>query len=249
MGDAKSRNLRLDLEYDGTDFAGWAKQPGQNTIEGKLEQVLGQILQEELSLSVAGRTDAGVHARGQVVSFETTSGTEPHRLRWSANQMLPDAIAIKDIRDMALDFDARRSALARSYTYSLLLRSWPSAFRHRYLHFIRGELDRDLLVQAAGLIQGKHDFTAFTPTVTEHSHFERDILLSEWVGDGDLLVYRIKSGGFLRGMVRALVGTMLEIGRGNRPLSGLEELLKGSVRPEAGETAPPGGLCLEEVEY
>lgn len=245
----KEINLRLDLEYDGAGFAGWAKQPGLASIEGTLEEVLGRILQERVSLTVAGRTDAGVHARGQVVNFRTTACIKPRRLQWSANQMLPDAICIRDISKAPDDFDARRSAISRIYSYTILYRSFPSAFRHRYVNFINGELDTDILRQAAALIAGEHDFTAFTPTVTEHSYFKREITLSEWRTDGDILTYWIGSKGFLRGMVRALVGTMLEIARGQRTLEDLAALLEGAERPEAGETAPPGGLCLEEVRY
>lgn len=249
MNGRQDRNLRFDLEYDGTDFAGWARQPGRLTIEGTLGAVLEQILQERVRLTVAGRTDAGVHARGQVVSFYTGSRLELRRLMWSANQMLPDAIAITGIREVAADFNARRSARARTYSYSILLRSWPSAFRHRFVNYINGTLDTDLLDSAAEMIRGHHDFTAFTPTITEHSYFERDIEISEWNSEGDLLVYTIRAKGFLRGMVRALVGTMLEVAGGRRSLYDLAELLTGQQRSDAGETAPPQGLCLEEIIY
>ncbi len=243
------RNLRMDLEYDGSDFAGWAKQPGLQTIEGTLEQVLGRILQEQVGLTVAGRTDAGVHARGQVVSFLTGSGMEPGRLRWSVNGLLPDTIAVSSITEAPLDFDARRSAGSRSYSYTLLCRPWPSAYRHRFVNFIRSQLDTALLHSAAAAIAGRHDFRAFTPTVTEHSYFQREIMVSRWHEDVDLLVYTIEASSFLRGMVRALVGTMLEVGRGRRPLRDLRELLAGGERSQAGESAPPGGLCLEQVLY
>ena len=243
-------NLRLDIEYDGTGFAGWAKQPGLASIEGELEKALGRILQQEVRLSVAGRTDAGVHARGQVASLETTAPIEPARLLGSANQLLPPQIVIKDVREAPPGFDARRSARSRTYSYSVLNRRFPSAFRHRFLHFHYGELDYALLERAAALIAGRHDFTAFTPVVTERAHFERDITLSEWERRGYLLVHRIQASGFLRNMVRVLVGTMLETGRGCRSLESLEKLLEGdAARVDAGVTAPPCGLCLEEVEY
>lgn len=245
----KDRNIRLDLEYDGTDFNGWAKQPGQATVEGTLEQVLGRILQQPVRLTVAGRTDTGVHARGQVVNFSTASDMETRRLQWSANQLLPDSIAISRAAEASGDFDARRSAVARTYSYSVLQRHWPSAFRHRFVHYVNGGLDYAMLERVAELIRGRHDFTAFTPTVSEHSYFEREITRSRWERDGDLLVYWISSRGFLRGMVRALVGTMLEIGRGYRQPHDLEVLLRGAERAQAGETAPAAGLCLEIVEY
>lgn len=245
----RSLNFRLDLEYDGTDFAGWAKQPQLATIEGTLEDVLGRILQEPVRLSVAGRTDAGVHARGQVASFRAAGGIDPGKLMWSANQLLPNTIVITGAREAPQGFDARRSARSRSYTYTILYRGWPSAFRHRLVHFIRHGLDLEAMRAAAELVAGKHDFTAFTPTVSEHSFFERKVELSEWRQEGELMIYSIKANSFLRGMVRSLVGTMLEIGRGRRPVEDMARLLGGAERPEAGETAVPAGLCLEKVEY
>ncbi|MFA6001111.1 MAG: tRNA pseudouridine(38-40) synthase TruA [Thermoleophilia bacterium] len=247
--------IRLDIEYEGTGFAGWAKQPGLASIEGSLEQVLEQILQEKVSLSVAGRTDAGVHARGQVASFQTSSRPDPGRLRRSANQLLPPAIAIMSAMHTPTDFDARRAALSRTYSYSVLNREYPSPFRGRYVYHYRGRLDRELLQRAGELILGRHDFTAFTPTVTEHSYFEREITRAEWVsidastGSEGLLEFWITSSGFLRNMVRVLVGTMLEIARGRRPLDDLGILLAGASRPSAGQTAPSKGLCLESVKY
>jgi len=252
--------IRLDIEYDGTDFAGWAKQPGLPSIEGSLEEVLGRILQQPVRLSVAGRTDAGVHARGQVASFsmDTTAGAAEDasaggfdlgKLRRSANKLLPPAIVIRSAVEAAPGFDARHSAASRSYAYSVLNRSFPSPFRSRFVHYYAGRLDHTLLQEAATLILGRQDFTAFTPTVTEHDNFMRDITLSEWGMEEDLLVYRITAPGFLRNMVRVLVGTMLEIGRGYRPLSDLPGLLEGADRSDAGKTASPQGLCLEKVDY
>ena len=241
--------IRLDIEYDGTGFAGWARQPGLPSIEDSLHAALGRILQQDISLSVAGRTDAGVHARGQVASFRLDrAAIEPDRLRRSANQLLPQAIVITGVAVAPADFDARYSAMSRSYVYQVLNRSFPSPFRAPYVHFYPGRLHTDQLCEAAALIRGKHDFTAFTPTVTEHTDFVREITASEWIRIGDLLVYRITSRGFLRNMVRVLVGTMLEIGR-RRPLADLDGLLMGAPRSAAGETAPARGLFLESVEY
>ncbi|MCL5882747.1 MAG: tRNA pseudouridine(38-40) synthase TruA [Actinobacteria bacterium] len=258
-------NIRLDIEYDGTGFAGWARQPGLPSIEGALEDALGRILQQDISLSVAGRTDAGVHARGQVASFhieprfEQSSGNGPGqradpapdmgKLRRSANQLLPAGVVITRAAPASPDFDARYGAVSRTYAYQVLNRAYPSPFRGRYVNYFPGKLDQGLLNEAASLIRGRHDFTAFTPTVTEHTDFERDVKISEWNREGDLLVYRISASGFLRSMVRVLVGTMLEIGRAYRPLSGLPALLAGAGRPAAGETAPAQGLFLESVEY
>ena len=269
--------IRLDIEYDGTGFAGWAKQPGLPSIEGALEDALGRILQQDISLSVAGRTDAGVHARGQVASFRieprfeqsseagieprfeqsSEAGIEPRvepafdmgKLRRSANQLLPAGVVITRAAPASPDFDARYGAVSRTYVYQVLNRAYPSPFRERYVNYFPGKLDQGLLNEAASLIRGRHDFTAFTPTVTEHTDFERDVKFSEWNREAGLLVYRISASGFLRNMVRVLVGTMLEIGRAYRPLSDLPALLAGAGRPAAGETAPARGLFLESVEY
>jgi len=244
--------IRLDIEYEGTDFAGWAKQPGLPSIEGALEEVLGRILQQPVSLSVAGRTDAGVHARGQVASFElggAASGIDAGKLRRSANQLLPPAIAITAVSIAGPGFDARYSATARAYSYTVLNRPYPSPFRRRFVHYYPGKLDPRLLDETAVMILGSHDFTAFTPTVTEHTDFLRTITRSEWIHADGLRIYHIAAAGFLRNMVRVLVGTMLEIGRGYRPIVDLPALLAGAARAEAGETAPPGGLCLEQVDY
>lgn len=248
------KTIRLDIEYDGTDFAGWAKQPGLPSIEASLEEVLGRILQQPVALSVAGRTDAGVHARGQVASFQLadesgTAAVDLGKLRRSANKLLPPSIAIRSASEAAPGFDARFGASSRSYSYRVLNRDYPSPFRGRFIHYYAGRLDLDLLQQAAALILGSHDFTAFTPTVTEHDNFMREITRSEWRMEEDLLVYRVTAAGFLRNMVRVLVGTMLETGRGYRPIADLPVLLAGADRPAAGKTAPPQGLTLEKVEY
>jgi tRNA pseudouridine38-40 synthase len=242
-------NIRLDLQYDGTDFCGWARQPGLPSIEGSLMDTLAQILQEEVKLTVAGRTDSGVHARGQVVSFRTGKTVEPGQLRRSANRLLPEAMVITGVSEAPADFDARGSALWRSYSYSVLNRAYPSVWRRRFVYHYPGRLDRELLDRAAALAAGTHDFTAFTPAQTEHSYFVRELTQSAWQPRGDLLIYRVTASSFLRNMVRVLVGTMLEVGRGYRPPGDLEALLEGAGRDRAGVTAPPQGLCLEKVGY
>jgi tRNA pseudouridine38-40 synthase len=200
-------------------------------------------------LSVAGRTDTGVHAKGQVVSFSCEEGVESEGLLRSLNGILPHDVSVVSVEVAPEGFDARRDALARAYSYRVLVRAAPSPFwRDRALWWGRA-LDEAAVRECAALLVGTHDFTAFTPTQTEHVRFERDVLAAEWRRDGDLLEFWIEADTFMRHMVRVLVGTMLEVGAGRRDLSDFARLLEGAARADAGPTAEPHGLCLERVSY
>lgn len=240
--------VRLDIEYDGSRFRGWAEQPGLRTVQGELQAALAIVLREPVRLTVAGRTDTGVHALGQVASFATDAEL-PRDLARALNAVGPDDIAVTGAGAATEGFDARRDAISRSYRYRILARPAPSPFERDRALWWTYPLDRAALDACAAALIGTHDFTAFTPTQTDHVRFERDVLAASWEQQGDILSFRITADAFMRNMVRILVGTMLEASGGRRTPKSFEMLLEGAARTAAGETAPPHGLYLESVAY
>ncbi len=240
--------VRLTLEYDGGGFRGWAAQPGMRTIEATLAEGLEAVLRHPVTLSVAGRTDAGVHAWGQVASFETPrpEAVESRRL----NGVLPDDLAILEADPAPDGFDARRDARSRTYCYRLLARSAPSPLERGRALWWPHRTNRAALDACARALVGSRDFTAFTPTETEHVRFGRDVLRAEWrETGGQILELWIEADAFMRHMVRVLVGTMLEVAGGRRDPDDFARLLDGAPRESAGETAPAHGLYLAGVRY
>jgi tRNA pseudouridine38-40 synthase len=237
---------RLLIEYDGSGFAGWARQNGQRTVQGEVERALAVVLRRDaVPLIVAGRTDAGVHAWGQVASYAGQPAGVP-----GLNAVLPDDVAVLESEPAVPGFDARGDATSRAYCYRLLLRRARSVHeRGRALHITRS-LDRAALDACAAALGGTNDFTAFTPTETDHVRFRRDVLTARWVPRGaDVLEFWIEADAFLRHMNRALVGTMLEVAGGRRSLESFRGLLEGRPRSAAGPTAPAHGLSLAGVGY
>ncbi len=239
---------RLDLAYDGSRFSGWAVQPGRRTVQGELEDALGRVLGEPAALRVAGRTDAGVHAIAQVASF-VTERPVPATLGRALNALTGPDLAVWEVA-AAPGFDARRDARSRRYRYRVEVARPPSPFERRRALSRPGPLDREALAACAAMLPGTHDFTAFTPTETDHVRFERDVLEAGWRQEGErIIAFEIEADAFMRNMVRVLVGTMLEVGAGRRGREDFRRLLGGARRAEAGETAPPHGLYLTGVVY
>jgi tRNA pseudouridine38-40 synthase len=241
---------KLTIEYDGSEFAGWARQPGERTVQEELERVLRTILGERgldgepLRLAVAGRTDRGVHAWDQVASY-AHEAVDPLRL----NGLLDDDVAVLASEPAPAQFDARRDASSRTYCYRVLARRARSAFERERAFWWPGELDVQLLSRCAAELVGQHDFTAFTPTETEHSRFRCAVGRAEWRPAGNVLEFWIEADMFLRHMNRVLVGTMLEVAAGRRALADFTGLLDGGERSQAGRTAPAHGLALARVSY
>ena len=256
---------RLDLTYEGTAYRGWARQPGQRTVEGLLREALATVLREPVRLSVAGRTDAGVHAWGQVASFVCARPDLcPDRVRLSLNALLPPDIAVTAISPATPGFVARKAA-SRTYQYRLLISPVKPVRDRAYVWNVRGALDVALLAGAAALLPGKRDFAALTPSANMYHSCVREVVSASWAAAAGEppgtpryeaapsheaeWVFTITAGSFLHNMVRVAVGSMVDVAQGRMTLGGLAEGLASGERRRLGQTAPARGLALVAVAY
>ncbi len=250
------RNILLMLAYDGTDFAGWQRQPDLPTVQGCVEEALERLLGEKVSLCGSGRTDAGVHALNQVANFKTSSPIPRENLVKALNKLLPDAIRAKDAFEVPTDFHARYAARAKTYRYRILQAPVCSPFLSRFVCHFPYPVDRACMAKAARLLEGKHDFTSFAASEGNNEDggpksMVRTLWGSHlfWRPRTSILVYEARGNGFLHHMVRNIVGTLIEFGRGKLEPHDILRILEARDRTRAGPTAPAQGLCLVEVDY
>jgi tRNA pseudouridine38-40 synthase len=241
--------IRLLIAYDGTGFRGWARQPGLRTVQGALEEVLAPMLPEGVRLSVAGRTDAGVHAEGQVASFPAPETLDPGRVQRAINARLGPEVVVVEARWAANGFDARRSATGREYRYRIDTGPVPNPFTARFVWHHPGRLALGLMRAAARMLQGEHDFASLCRTPKPPMSTVRNLRRLAVSSDGDLVAVRAVGDGFLHQMVRSLVGTLVAVGEGRIEPEAMPAILEARTRAAAGPVAPPHGLTLVRVVY
>jgi tRNA pseudouridine38-40 synthase len=247
---ASGRNIRLTLEYDGTNYAGWQTQAkGKKTIQKTIEEILHRILQEKVHLIASGRTDAGVHAKAQVANFTTHSKINIKNLTRALNSLLPKDISVIKAETADLSFHSRFNAKTKIYRYTILNRNYPSALLRNNVHFCPYPLDFKLIVEESKALLGRHNFKSFQATDRIKKNAIRDIKRIKIKKVGDTIFIDIEADGFLKNMVRNIVGTLLEIGRGKLPKGSMKKILVAKDRKKAGPTIEAKGLSLLKVRY
>ena len=244
------RTIKLTIEYEGTNYQGWQIQPSGQTIQGVIQDRLKRLTGESSQLIGSGRTDAGVHALGQVAHFKTESRMDANTFQRALNSLLPEDIVIRRAEEVEVEFHARRSVRSKVYKYRILNRTTPPAIGRQYIWYVPQKLDLDEMKKATCSLVGEHDFSAFRSVGSSIRSSVRNILRADWKrGKGGLLRFEIEATGFLKQMVRAIVGTLVEVGRGKIDAEGFREILESRDRRKAGPTAPARGLFLKEVKY
>ena len=244
------RNIRLKVAYEGTRYQGWQKQEAyDNTIQGKLEKLLSRMCEEEIVVQGSGRTDAGVHARGQIVNFHTSCEMSLQEMQQYMKEYLPEDIAVVEISEVAERFHSRLNVTGKKYCYRVWNSNIPNVFWRRYTHTVEETLDMEAMKQAAAHFLGEHDFKAFTSAKKGKKSTVRRIDAIDIVKEGDLITFTFQGNGFLYHMIRILVGTLLEVGRGERKADTMPDILESKTRENAGALVPGQGLMLEEVYY
>ena len=244
------KNYKLIIEYDGTGYHGWQRQKAERTIQQEIEQALGAMTALPITLIGSGRTDAGVHALGQVANFRCETDLSAATFQKGLNSLLPDDIVIKDCRLMDESFHARYDVISKIYHYKILNHKIPAAIGRQYAWYIRKKLDTAAMRIAAAYLVGSHDFKSFEGTGSPRSHTVRNVMSVELIeNSGSLIVFSIEADGFLRYMVRNIVGTLVDVGLGKIPPVEFKNILESKNRSNASATAPAHGLSLVEVKY
>jgi tRNA pseudouridine38-40 synthase len=243
----RQRNIKLLIEYDGTDFIGWQVQLRGRSVQGEIETALKRLLQEEVNVIGAGRTDAGVHARGQVANFRTTTRWSVEELHRALSAILPEDIVLRSAEEVPLEFHSRYSAVERCYRYFITREK--RALSRQYSWLVPYPLDLPRMNEAAALCEGEHDFEAFSKTDSGASTYTCTVRKAFWIEEGAVRIFEIRADHFVRGMVRSLVGSMIDVGRGFRTVDQFHEIMTKRDRKRAGMAAPAKGVVLEEVLY
>ncbi|MBE6989884.1 MAG: tRNA pseudouridine(38-40) synthase TruA [Ruminococcaceae bacterium] len=243
------QNYKLTVAYDGTRFFGWERQPGRDTIQGKLESVLAELTGAPAEVIGAGRTDAGVHARAMTASTVLDTDKSPEEIRDYLNRYLPDAIAVREVKPCAGRFHARYNALGKTYRYTCFDGPVKPVFDRRYVTVLDCMPDVERMRRAAAYLQGEHDFASFCGNPYMKKSTVRTVDTIRIERRRDRVIFTFHGNGFLQNMVRILVGTLLEVGRGYWEPEYVQEILAARDRRRAGPTAPPEGLCLMKVDY
>ena len=245
----RARNLKLTVQYDGTDLAGFQRQPGPKTVQGELEANLARIVGHTVQVTGAGRTDAGVHARGQVCSVQVTASIPTDRVPRAFNGLLPDDIAVASAEEVPEAFNARRDARGKVYRYTILNRRVPSPFLRRFVWHVPRPLDVGAMAEAGAALVGEHDFASFCAAGSSAQTTVRELRRVECARSADLVLVTLEASGFLYNMARIIVGTLAQVGLGKIPPGRVAEIREAADRTAAGPTAPAAGLCLERVDY